>query len=221
MLSESTSLKQSYKLAAGSGWLFVVLLTLSNVLPGLPPAASSPADQVLRYFLVHRSIFLFAVCLQGLAVWPFLLFAATLGKDLEVQKQDIVPSLLVAFASIAAAAALAVASFWAALAYRAPAGLDPVTIGVLFDLGNVGYNFIGFPFAAFLGIASTRMRAKRWGPGWLAWLGYIAAVGQLVTGAAFASTGAFAPGGWSFVAAFALFSFWIVVVSYVFWRLNS
>jgi len=141
---------RAHKIAAFSGWFFVALLVAANLLPGLPPNAPAPADQVAQYFAVHRTMFLFAVMLEGLSVGPLLIFAATLASDLREESSDPLPPQLIAFASVAAAVALAVAFFWAALAYEAPSGYEPSVTRAIFNLGNIGYSFIGFPFSAFI-----------------------------------------------------------------------
>ncbi len=209
------------RLGAACGWLFVAMLTAANILPGLPPSAASPADEVARYFVAHRESFLVAVYLEGLCVVPFLVFVVVLAHNLKSGDGDVLPALLISFGSVAAATALSIAGFWAVLAYQASEKYELSVIRMIFELGNVAYNFIGFPFAAFLGLASFGMRSSRWGSKWLVWAGSLAALGQLVTAGAFADRGMFAPGGPSFVGAYALFAAWIVAVCRTLWKRSA
>jgi len=202
------------------GWAFVALLAVGNLLPGLPPGPGASANEISQYFAVHRAIFLCAVFLEGLSVWPYLIFVVALASALTEEDPDPLRGQLMAFAGVAGAVALAVAGFWATLAFEAPSGYGPEVTRAVFALGNLGYNFIGFPFAAFVALASLRMRKTLWSPRWIAWLGFLASAGQLITAAAFARDGIFSPGGSSFIAAFALFALWIVLTSFRLWRWN-
>jgi hypothetical protein len=206
-----------HKIAAVSGWIFVIFLVAGNLLPGLPPDSTASAESIVVYFEEHRSVFLCAVFLEGLSVCPFLLFAFGVASALKASQDDKLPSLLVAFASVAGAVALAIASFWAVLAYRTPQGFDASVTRALFDLGNLGYNFIGFPFGAFLVLACLRIRKLHWGHPSLYVTGFLAAIGQLLSCAAFARTGILSPGGPAFLAAFVLFALWIVLASVRLW----
>src|SRR5260370_26392293 len=206
------------RLGAACGWGFVAMLTAANILPGLPPSAASPADEVARYFVAHRESFLVAVYLEGLCVVPFLVFVVVLASNLKSGDGDVLPALLMSFGSVAAATALSIAGFWAVLAYQASEKYELSVIRMIFELGNVAYNFIGFPFAAFLGLASFGMRSSRWCSKWLAWPRPSVHFGQPVTAGAFPAPGMFAPGGPGFVGASALFAAWIGALGRKLWE---
>src|SRR5260370_11676119 len=190
-----------HRLGAACGWVFVAMLTVANILPGLPPGAASPADEVAKYFVAHRESFLVAVYLEGLSVMPFLVFVVVLAHNLKSGDGDVLPSLLIAFGTVAPATALAITEFWAVLAYQASEKYELSVIRMIFELGNVAYNFIEVPFAAFLGVASFRMHSSQWGSKWLVWTGYLAALGQLLTARTLANPGMIAPGGAKFFGA--------------------
>ncbi len=199
------------------GWIFVVLLVAGNLLPGLPPNASASVSDIRRYFALHRTAFLCAVLLEGFSVIPFVTFVAGLEITLRKRGSATEAPLLLVFAAVTGAVSLAVAWFWAVLAYRS-GEIAATDMRALFDLGNVGYNFIGVPFSALLALASLQMRLRQWGHASLAWLGFLAAAGQMLTAGAFARDGSFAPGGPVFIAAFGLFVLWVLLVSRILWK---
>src|SRR5262249_26461780 len=115
-----------------------------------------------------------------------------------------------ASAVTAAAVSLAVGPFWAVLAYRIPATNNAVQ--ALFDLGNLGYNFIGFPLSLFIVCSSVRMM-KHPPSRWLGWIGLPVAAVQAIAAGSVAKSGFFSPGGGVFLVAFAGFALWVVGVS--------
>jgi hypothetical protein len=204
------AMKRFAWLAAASGVLFVALLAMSNLLPTAAPHVEDSPATVAVYFTQHRDTFLVALYLQGFSVIPLLLFAAGLRQRFSAGAATVWPDLAFVAAGLTAAVSLAVAPFWAALAYRTATRASDEVITVMFDLGNLGYNLIGFPFALFAAAASLAMNApeRRWR--WLRAIGFTVAAGQLLAAGSLDRGGPFAPGGTIFLVTFIQFSLWMV-----------
>ncbi len=197
-----------------SGILFVVLLAVSFTLPTQPPQSGESPQKVIEFFKNHRLQFFIALYLQGLALIPFFVFSARLRDLLHSVEggKSLFASVSFASAVASGALALAISPFWATLAYRSNRS-DPGMVRVLFDLGNLGFNVISFPFAIFIAAASVVMIRAGIPARWLGWAGIPVAFLQLVSAGSFAEAGIFAPGGLIFLVGFFFWALWVLTTS--------
>jgi len=185
-----------------AGWsalsfaVIVIVATLPSL--GFPPLGTSPAN-LAAYVDTHRAGLLWGAWLTFPAGAFFLWFVAGLRTYLQQGggRQEGLPDYAFAAGILAVATALVQACLQSAFAYAPPDafqanGLASLYYALLFMLNGLGFA----PIAIFLFAAAHSMRRHASAPGWLAWLGYIAAAGAgLATLTIFFTNPALSPTG--------------------------
>ncbi len=203
------------RLAPLSGIVFVALIIAGFAVFGTPPKADEPIDKITTFFTVHRSRMLLGWSMVGLAVVFFFWFLGSLRSALARAEGGTGRLSSVAFASGVAKAGLflAVGAVLGTLVYRVAGEGNAAVIRALFDLQI----FLGLvsqvPLAVLMIAASVVMIRTSSAPRWLGWAGLLLGLFQLVAMAAFAESGAMAPGGAIPKVAFILFGLWVLAVS--------
>ncbi len=207
----------SRRFAGMAGLLFVAIFLVALVafLPSGLPNSGEPGSKVVSYVTEHRGALLTSAFLQGLAIIPFLAFlAAVVGMLRRAEGDRGGWSLMAAVGGVAGSAVVLVAcAVGAIMVYRASAG-DEALARTLLDANTIVFAMSGFPAAVFLFAASQGLAATGLVARWVAPLGMLVALLQIVGAAALADgDGFFSPqGAFSYIAAIA-FMVWVLVVA--------
>jgi hypothetical protein len=174
--------------------LLVVATWITNPMPSL---AMGPIATALSID-AHR----FALLLNAWLTFPaaafFLWFLVGLRSYLRNApgRQEGLPTLALAAGIVMVATSLVAAAWLGAAVYSLPDafranGLEGIYNAFIFMQSGLGYA----PVAIFLFAAAHSMRRHARAPGWLAWLGYLAAIGASLATLSIFSTGlVMAPG---------------------------
>jgi hypothetical protein len=200
-----------------AGLAFVVLIIASVVLSGgaATPAANADPGAVAAYLAAHQHGLLIAGWLAFPTVAFFLWFVVGMSRYLGRMgtNDEGLPGYALAGGIYTAAVALLGALLSTALAFTPPGAGGLHFIWALTALANGA--FIAMGLAVFVFAVAHSMRRHNSGPIWLAWLGYITALGQAAM-----SFGMFYPSGIAFdnaliglILGFVLFVVWMIAVS--------
>ncbi len=207
----------SRRFAGMAGLAFVViwLVALFAFLPSGLPNSGDPASKVLSYATDHRGTLLTSAFLQGLTVVPFLVFlTALVGMMRRAEGGHGGWSTMAAIGGAVGTAMVLVSTALAAsLVYRAADG-DAGLARTLLDANSIMGATAGFPIAVFVIGASQGMAAGDMMGRWIAPLGTVVAVVEVVGAAALAKGDAFfsPQGTMSFIAGIA-FLVWMLAVA--------
>jgi hypothetical protein len=206
---------------AATGIIAAVLLVVSLALPGAPPKADDSLSQISSFFSDQRDQIVGGDFLLGLGIAFFIWFLAALRSRLRAAEggESGLSTAALAGALVGIALLMAGVAVVNALAFRATGGADPNVVRLLFDLSNSLFAMVSFPMAVFAAAAS--ISAARTGalPTWLAWVGLLVAVLQLLGGLSLIATHGFfqAGGAFGFIGPLSLLV-WIVLLSVVLMR---
>jgi len=164
-----------------AGLAFVVVVLVAGFAPGIPPDNSRPASELAAYYDGHRTLFLFASWLSCVAAVLFTWYAIGMYRWLKSGGDDEgLPMFSLASAITANVVALASAAVTGALVFHPASALGPQVGLALADLTSMFGTMIWLPLAAFtFGAASSGARHGTL-PGWLVWVGYIAALVETI-----------------------------------------
>ncbi len=206
--------------AAGAGIVSVILTVLGAFLPGAPPQPDDPLGDIRAYFADHRTALLIAAYLGGLSAILSLWFIAGLRTVLRRAEGGDGTLALAMFAGglVVNGMALLGTVLSATLAFNADR--DDGVFRTVYDLGNMTFAVLYFPWALFTAAAAVVMIRTGVLARWLGWAGLVVAVVMLVGAAGLGQTsGAWAAGGVISFVAFLLGMAWILVTSIVMLRL--
>jgi hypothetical protein len=164
-----------------AGWsaiCFVVLTVAATVAVGSLPNLSSKPTDLAAAFDLARSGLLWGAWLTFPSGAFFLWFLVGLRGYLRQApgRQEGLPAFAFSAGIVLAAQAFLAAFLQAALAYMTPSafvadGMAGVYAILVFTIGGLGWA----PLSVFLFAGAHSMRRHHSAPGWLAWLGYLAA----------------------------------------------
>lgn len=181
--------------AAWSGLLFLVLAVVGGILPGPLPALTTPPAEIATYIDAHRFGLLLGAWMNLPAAAFFLWFVLGLRTLLRssIGDDEGLPMFVLIAAVITSALTLIGASVQALLAYalfgQAAAAL---LYGLMALLGTFAFGTVGVMLFA----AAHSIRRHQSAPSWLAWFGYLAALGCGASSlGVFVQSGFMAPGG--------------------------
>jgi hypothetical protein len=194
-----------------SGIVFFLLTIPTLFLPAkAPPGADDPASKWAAFVQGHRSAYLLAMCLSGLAVIGFLFFLGSLATRLRAVGQELLAVVALGGGLVTAAVWYVWLSFEGVLAWTSPSGIDPAVVKTLLAAADFAFPF---PIAALVAATSiAALRSAIW-PTWLSYVGLVGAIWVLVGGMAMARHGFFAPTSGARLTGWAFFFFWVLVGS--------
>ena len=206
------------RIGAASGIVAVVLLILSAVLPGTPPALDDPASDLRSFYVDNKGGIQAAAYLTGLGAFFLIWFATSIRAALvrAEGEEARMSSLVVGATVLTAALALANAAINAALAVRVAAEGDQAVLRSLYDIQAYLITLTAFPIALLVAAVSTVALHTGFLPRRLVWGGYALAAAWLLSGIAlFKEDGFFSPVGAFPVIVFVLWLAWLLVLSFV------
>jgi len=201
------------RLAVSTGFISVVLFIAGFFLPGAPLAADSATPKVQDYFVSKKTTLLVAYLCLLIGTAFFIWFVNALrGYMRRYEGGDgRLSNTLYAGGLVAMGVVIVTTALPAAVAYHIAEIGTPSTTQAFFDLANVGAVMTGPPAAVFLTAGSLIALRFKALPMWMAWLGIVGAVVNLVaTCAIFSTSGLFSPTGPLAIVAFALVMVWVV-----------
>jgi hypothetical protein len=205
------------KIGAIGGIAFVVLQMAAQGLiqvGGLEPTFGAPATDIVAFFQARDARLVnLGDYLTALSSIAFLWFIGALWHEMRrVEREPGVLSMVAAGSGLIAVAVISAGSGWPLAVFRVEAGLEPQLARYLFDQGNYAFATM-WVFAASLMLAAG-LAGLRYGllPGWISWLGLVAAAGLLAVRFIWAS-----PSGVVFLP-YMLFWLWLIAVGVVFLR---
>jgi hypothetical protein len=201
---------------AGAGLLFVVLVVISSLIGGSPPAIDDSAREITKYFSDHEGAIKASAFLGGLAFTAFLFFLGSLWSRLR-RPEDTRRLATIAAGGGVATVTFALVSFavnsTVALRLRE---LGPLGARFFWTLSNIVIGMASFSIAVLvLATSIAALRAKVF-PTWLGWVGVVLSVAWLVAGLGVATDN-----GAIFAFGFIVFLIWLVwllIVSFFLFR---
>jgi hypothetical protein len=205
--------------AGFAGIAFIIVAILSAIIPTLPPPPDAPASVVGAYLDAHHGAWM----LSGWLVFPetafFLWFIVQLRAYLRLvpQVDDGLGTYLLAGGVVAVAMVLLLGMDQLVLGFRPSGQLGEPAVRVLYDFFNAGGAMIFGPTAIMLVAASQSGRRHGSLPMGLVLLGYIAAIGAVVSSLTVFFPSGFMVMGGSSTLAFGLLPFvlWVLWASLV------
>ncbi|HKU82071.1 MAG TPA: hypothetical protein VJP76_07860 [Candidatus Tumulicola sp.] len=185
-----------------AGWsaiCYVAVLLLASLLTSPMPPVSTPPTDLSILVDAHRQVILWAAWLTFPASAFFLWFLVGLRGYLRCApgRQEGLPAFATLAGVVMVTQSLLSASLETAVGYASPDVFQANGFAALFGAfqflqGGLGYA----PVAIFLFAAAHSMRRHESAPQWLAWLGYLAALGcGIATLSIFYSSSFMAPNG--------------------------
>lgn len=200
------------RVAAGSGFAFVVLFVIAFLVPGEFPDPGDRRGEWVAYALDKTRELKISAILFGLAGMAFLWFLGSLGAALRRGGEQRLAT--VAFGSGVAIIAVAyvMTSLQAAIAWRLAAD-EPQLVRGMFDVTWGMQTLISFPAAALAYATAVGSWRARIFPVWYAAGSGILAVALAFGGAALTHDGFYAPDGAYAVITLIAFLAWTLVTS--------
>ena len=197
------------RLAAASGFVFLVLYIVAMFVVPKPPSLSSPSVKVAAYYVEHHRGGLVQTALLGLSLIAFLWFLGSLAALLRNAGEARLAS--VAFAGGLATAGLALlgTTINAALFERV-ALASPAMAGGLHTISVTAFTIVGFATATIAFATAIAVGRCKVLPAWYAVLTALAGVVFLFGGAALTFSGFYSPQGTYW---------WIATVTFLVWTL--
>jgi hypothetical protein len=165
-----------------AGLAFIVLVVVTVVLLGQTPDNSVPASAIAAYTDAHRTGWLVAGWLGILSNAFFIWFAVGLYRWQIASAANDEGLALFGFVNGAIATALATMGsiINMTIVFHTSADLGTQAVRALYDLYSVGAALtLGISAFFFFGVSASGLRHGSL-PGWLCWIGYLAAIGMLV-----------------------------------------
>ncbi len=205
------------RFGALGGVLFVILLVISGVLSGSPPALDDRAREFVDYFADHDTELAVAAYLDALAIVPILFWLGSLWRRMRIAEDGRPRLAVVAVGGLVLAASFGIAAsvVLGATALRVD-GLEPETVKAFYTLSVTLDAASAVGLATLIAAVSALVLRTGMFPRWLGWAGEVLALAALVAGAGTATeNGAIAVVG---AVVFTLFLLWVLVVSILLFR---
>lgn len=199
-----------------SGLTFVVLLIVTTLLIGIPPAANAAPGAIAAYLEARQQ----GLVIAGWLTFPvgafFLWFVVGLAAYLRrnAAQDEGLPTYALVSGTFVVVGAWIGSAIVTTLAITMPAGGGALSFVWLFQ-SLVNGAFLSMALAIFIFATAHSIRRHGSAPSWMAWLGYLTALWQ-----AFSTFGLFYPSGiaadnavLALVVPFVLFLVWMVAVS--------
>lgn len=199
-----------------SGVIFAALLALSAMLVPQPPDLDATPAAISAFFADHRAGVLASNVLGGYAAVFFLIFASWLAAAVRRRGtgRDLLPLMIIAGAVALIPLILGIGVVEMTLAFR-PGALSPDTTRALYTMGAFTFNVSAFPLMLFLGSAALGLWGMGRAGGLLGSLAAAVALLHGIAGASVAGSGALAPHGQVYFAAFLGFLGWSLLAAVV------
>jgi hypothetical protein len=200
-----------------AGVVFVVLVLLGAFIPGSPPAPDDSAREIHEFFVGNDDGLKIAGYLNGLAIFPFLVFLGSLwsrvrGGEDETRRL----ATMVAGGGVVAVAVAAVGTVVTTATAVRIAQITPREARFLFQLAGTATGMIAFAAAVLVAATSVAVLRARVFPPWLGTVGIGLTVGWLVAGASI-TTDTSGIGIFGFLV-FLAWLVWVLVISFMLYR---
>lgn len=167
------------RIAAVSGFIVVVLLTLNVALLSDQPTPDDPIEDIVRYLGEDQGMHRLAAVL-GILVLPFFVvfFAAIVAKlrDGDRERGEAWAIAALAGAVLIYAAGMIGDSLTVVLFLRGGEGLDDSTVRAIYDGLFAAYGMVGIAVAAVTGSVAIAAIQREFWPRWYGWLSALVAV---------------------------------------------
>ncbi len=206
------------QIAAGSGFLLIVLSVIGFGFAPTPPGASESAEKVASYFADNHQAILIQSYAGLLLVAVFLWFVGSLRSFLRSAEGGTGRLSALAFGGgvMATTVILITTLVTIVLAHASKDGADPATIRVVFGLVDVGIPILDIPFAVMFAATGLVALRKHAFPAWLGWLSLALALIYLVLAAGiFVRGGPLGSGGAITLGVGFAFLVWIIAITVV------
>src|SRR3954452_3946856 len=184
------------RLTASAGVLLTIFFIVGLSLPGAPPKADDSLREIANFFVDKRGSILAGDFFVGFAALFLLVFAGGVRRHLRAAARGEDGLAESSFGGAVAGVALLLAgtAVFNGIAFKAAGIGQPIRAD--YDISNAMFAIAGFPFALFFGGAAWAGARSGAFPGWVNWLGGLAALIQTVGGLVlFSKSGFFAGGG--------------------------
>jgi len=203
------------RLAAGAGVAFVALNVATLFVAGTPPASDASATKVAHYFSGHAGAIQAQLLVSGLGIAALLWWSGTLWRMLSRAEGE--RPRLTAAAGLSLAVGLALALVSGCITASAAFRVDDVrTTHLLWSFSFVVLGAAGLGIGTFLLATNAIIVRANVAPTWIAYLGWLAALG-FFAGTASTVTDASAATAICLVA-FLVWCVWILAMSATMWR---
>jgi hypothetical protein len=198
---------------AAAGLIFVILILVGGFIAGSPPSYEDSAREIRQYFVDNDTALKVGGYLNGLAIFPFLIFLGSVWSRVRRVGEDNreLATMLVGGAVIAASLVSVGTLITTATAIRI-ANIAPADAKLLYELAGTATDIAAFGVAVFVGATSVAALRARVFPAWVGWFGAALTLAWLVAGIA-VSTDSDALSVLGFIVLL-LWVVWILALSY-------
>jgi hypothetical protein len=198
---------------AAAGLIFVILILVGGFIAGSPPSYEDSAREIRQYFVDNDTALKVGGYLNGLAIFPFLIFLGSVWSRVRRVGEDNreLSTMLVGGAVIAASLVSVGTLITTATAIRI-ANIAPGDAKLLYELAGTATDIAAFGVAVFVGATSVAALRARVFPAWVGWFGAVLTLAWLVAGIA-VSTDSDALSVLGFIVLL-LWVVWILALSY-------
>jgi hypothetical protein len=198
------------RIAAGSGFVAIVLFLISIFLPGAPPQTTASKAKIIDYYASNHRSGLIAAILGGLGLIALLWFIGCVVNAMRKSGEGRLAEVALGSAMIAMTSLLVSGGITTALFYGTDS--SQMTKG-LYIASTIVSAFGCFPLAAWIGAAAVAAWRSGAMPQWYAAMSGIAAIVALVNGGALAHSGFYSPTGAYGIITLIVVFVWIAVTS--------
>ena len=205
------------RVGAAAGVVFVVLLLVGGFIAGTPPDPDDSAREFREYFVDNDTALKVGAYLNGLAIFPFLIFLGALWSRVRSVGDETRP--LATMLAGAGVVGVGLASVGTAVTAATAIRIGEVGGGgakFFFTLSAVATGMTAFAVAVLVATVSVAAVRARVFPPWLGPAGAVLAVAWLISGLSVA-TEATGIGVFGFIV-FLLWLVWVLVISYFLFR---
>jgi hypothetical protein len=198
---------------AAAGLIFVILILVGGFIAGSPPSYEDSAREIRQYFVDNDTALKVGGYLNGLAIFPFLIFLGSVWSRVRRVGEDNreLSTMLVGGAVIATSLVSVGTLITTATAIRI-ANIAPGDAKLLYELAGTATDMAAFGVAVFVGATSVAALRARVFPAWVGWFGAVLTLAWLVAGIA-VSTDSDALSVLGFIVLL-LWVVWILALSY-------
>jgi hypothetical protein len=200
-----------------AGLVFVILLLVGGFIAGSPPAPDDSAREIREFFVDHDTALKVSGYLNGLAIFPFLIFLGSVWSRVRGAGDDTrrLATMLAGGAVISVGLASVGTAITTATAVRIRE-VGPGAAKYFFVLAGTATGMTAFAVAVFVGATSAAALRTRVFPAWLGWAGAALTVAWLVAGLS-VTTDSSGIGLFGFLV-FLLWLVWVLLISFFLYR---